>query len=254
MPKVKYYDKSNIDRAVQDVINKVESYRSAELKYGVPKSTIEFKIKHPDHKNTCGPSPVLNEEEEMILVYWILETARKRFPKKANDLKSSVQNFLNDHPRKNLFNNNRPGDGWVKAFLKRHPEIVERSSESVSAASARVSEKDIRLWFSELETYIKGNDLEDVISDPTRVYNADETGFEVSPSTGKVFAKRGAKNVYTIDRGAAKENITVIFAFSANEEIGVPMIIYPYVRFPEKIAKSANPEWGIGRSRSRKDG
>ncbi|CAH1968858.1 unnamed protein product [Acanthoscelides obtectus] len=140
----------------------------------------------------------------MILVNWILETARKGFPKKANDPKSSVQNFLNDHPRKNPFNNNRLGDGWVKAFLNRHPEIVERSSESVSAASARVSEKDIRLWFSELETYIKGNDLEDAISDPTRVYNADETGFEVSPSTGKVFAKRGAKNVYTIDRGAAK--------------------------------------------------
>ncbi|CAH2001068.1 unnamed protein product [Acanthoscelides obtectus] len=112
MPKVQDYDKSNIERAVQDVINKVESYRSAELKYGVPKSTIEFKIKHPDHKNTCGPSPVLNEEEEVILVNWILETARKGFPKKANDLKSSVQNF--DHPRKNPFNNNRPGDGWVK--------------------------------------------------------------------------------------------------------------------------------------------
>ncbi|CAH1979773.1 unnamed protein product [Acanthoscelides obtectus] len=55
-----------------------------------------------------------------------------------------------------------------EAFLKRHPEIVERSSESVSAAT--------------------------------------------------------------------------------NGEIGVPMIIYPYVRFPEKIAKTVNPEWGIGRS------
>nr|CAH7768836.1 unnamed protein product [Callosobruchus chinensis] len=58
MPKLKEYDKSNLDGAVQDVINKVESYRS----------TIEFRIKHPGHKDTCGPSPVLSDEEEKILV------------------------------------------------------------------------------------------------------------------------------------------------------------------------------------------
>nr|CAI5845544.1 unnamed protein product [Callosobruchus analis] len=247
MPKLKEYDKSN-DRAVKDVINKVESYRSAEKKYGIPKSTIEFRIKHPGHKDTCGPSPVLSDEEEKILVNWIIDTASKGFPKKANDLKSSVQKFLNDHPRNNPFKNNRPGDGWVKAFLKRHREISERTSESVSSASACVSEKDIRQWFSEVGNYIKESGLKDVIADPSRVYNADETGFEINPSTGKVFAKRGAKNVYKIDRGAAKENITVIFAFSASGQISVPMIIYPYVRFPEKIAKSINPEWGIGRS------
>nr|CAI5863634.1 unnamed protein product [Callosobruchus analis] len=248
MPKLKEYDKSNLDRAVKDVINKVESYRSAEKKYGIPKSTIEFRIKHPGHKDTCGPSPVLSDEEEKILVNWIIDTASKGFPKKANDLKSSVQKFLNDHPRNNPFKNNRPGDGWVKAFLKRHREISERTSESVSSASACVSEKDIRQWFSEVGNYIKESGLKDVIADPSRVYNADETGFEINPSTGKVFANRGAKNVYKIDRGAAKENITVIFAFSASGQISVPMIIYPYVRFPEKIAKSINPEWGIGRS------
>lgn len=39
-----------------------------------------------------------------------------------------------------------------------------------------------------------------------------------------------------------------MFSFSASGDICVPMIIYPYMRFPEKIAKSVNPEWGIGRS------
>lgn len=43
-----------------------------------------------------------------------MDTARKGFPRKANDLKLSVQKFLNDNPRKNPFKENRPGDGWVK--------------------------------------------------------------------------------------------------------------------------------------------
>jgi hypothetical protein len=44
---------------------------------------------------------------------WILELARKGFPRKKNDIISSVQNFLIYHPRPNLFKNNRPGEGWM---------------------------------------------------------------------------------------------------------------------------------------------
>lgn len=48
---------------------------------------------------------------------WIKDTAIKGFPRKANDLKSSVQKFLNANPRKHSFKNNRPGDGWVKVGI-----------------------------------------------------------------------------------------------------------------------------------------
>lgn len=45
--------------------------------------------------------------------------ARKGFPRKANDLKASVQNFLTNNPRNNPFQNNRPGDGWVKVRIRK---------------------------------------------------------------------------------------------------------------------------------------
>ena len=44
---------------------------------------------------------------------WILESARKDFPKKKDDI-SSDQNFLILHPRPNPFENNHPGESWVK--------------------------------------------------------------------------------------------------------------------------------------------
>lgn len=60
-----------------------------------------------------------------------------------------------------------------------------RSSEGGTTASACVTEKDIRGWFEAIETYVKKN-LEDVMMDPTRIFNEDETGFQICPQTGNV--------------------------------------------------------------------
>nr|CAH7736048.1 unnamed protein product [Callosobruchus chinensis] len=86
------------------------------------------------------------------------------------------------------------------------------------------------------------------MEDPSRVYNGDETGFQICPNTGKVFAAKGAKNVYSVEKGSPKENITVMFSFSASGVTCPPMIVYPYKRVPEKISMTVNPDWGIGRS------
>nr|CAH7736446.1 unnamed protein product [Callosobruchus chinensis] len=67
MPKLKQYDRSKLENALRDIQNGTESYRTAKKKYGIPKSTLEFKLKHPGHKETLGPSPVLTLEEEALL-------------------------------------------------------------------------------------------------------------------------------------------------------------------------------------------
>jgi hypothetical protein len=54
---------------------------------------------------------------------WILELARKGFPRKK-DIISSVQNFLISHPRTNPFKINRPGEGWIKVKEKFHSAFV----------------------------------------------------------------------------------------------------------------------------------
>ena len=55
---------------------------------------------------------------------WILELATKGFPRKKDDIISSVQNFLILHPRSNPFKNNRPGEGWIKVKEKFHSALV----------------------------------------------------------------------------------------------------------------------------------
>ncbi|CAH1975884.1 unnamed protein product [Acanthoscelides obtectus] len=161
---------------------------------------------------------------------WIKDNAAKDFPRKENDLKNSLQRFLTVNPRPHKFNDNRPGDRWVKGFLKRHPDISKRTAEGVILRPVHVPQNRTS------ET------------DHSRILNADELGFEICPSTGKVFAAKGTRNVYSVECGSSKENITVLFTFSADSTTCVPMVVFPYQRIPEKITKGINPKWGIGRS------
>ena len=71
---------------------------------------------------------------------------------------------------------------------------MERTSEAVTEASSCVSEENIRKWFDEVQKYIRENNLEEVMDDPSRIFNGDETGFQKCSSTGCVLAEKGGKN------------------------------------------------------------
>jgi helix-turn-helix, Psq domain. len=68
MPKKNEYNAESMEAAINEVKNNNMSFRNAAHKYGVPKSTLEFKIKNPGHKDTCGPNPILSAREESELV------------------------------------------------------------------------------------------------------------------------------------------------------------------------------------------
>lgn len=59
--------------------------------------------------------------------------------------------------------------------MQRHPLISVRTSEHVTTASACVSEKDIKKWFSDIHQYLVDEKLDDILQDPTRLFNGDET-------------------------------------------------------------------------------
>jgi hypothetical protein len=93
---------------------------------------------------------------------------------------------------------------------------VERTSEVVTEASSCVSEENIRKWFDEVQEYIRENNLEEVMNDPSRICNGDETGFQICPCAGRVLAEKGAKNVYSITQGKYNCNV---FIFSKWEKM-----------------------------------
>jgi hypothetical protein len=171
---------------------------------------------------------------------------KERFPQEERESTiSSVRGFLMKNSRLNPFKVNHPGDVWLKVmcecmclftasslicllardsarglipydifftgFLRRHLEIVEGTIEPVTSAISCVSEANIRNWFA-----IKEKKLKESMSDPSRIFNRDKMGFQICPSTCRVLATKGAKNVHCIEKGSSKENITVMFTFSVD--------------------------------------
>ncbi|KAJ8943143.1 hypothetical protein NQ318_022884 [Aromia moschata] len=217
-------------------------------KYGIPRSTLQFRLGPKFSKTRPGPKKYLSKEEEDMLVTWVLESHRKGFPKRKIALQLSVKNFMDSNNRTNPFKDNMSGNTWYSSFLKRHPTLTSRTPEAVTAASSNVSEKYISKWFAEIEDYLKSKDTFEILQDPTRIYNGDETCFLFCPKLGKVIAPKGAKNVYEVDKGQAKQNLTVMLSFSASGAITPPMIIFPNKRLNTVVAQSIPDDWGIGMS------
>ena len=92
--------------------------------------------------------------------------------------------------------------------------------------------------------------MSDIMLDPTRIFNTDETCIQLCPKSGKVLGFRGWKNIYEVAAGPEKSNLTFLGTFSASGEVVAPMLIYPYVRLPEDIVCNVPDEFYIGRSDS----
>lgn len=63
--------------------------------------TLQFRLSNKFRKIGHGPPSVLTSKEEKEIIDWIFEYQQKRFPRRFEDIQSSVRQFLNNVPRKN---------------------------------------------------------------------------------------------------------------------------------------------------------
>lgn len=64
--------------------------------------------------------------------------------------------------------------------------------------------------FLKVTDFATDQNWQDCLSDPNKIFNMDETSFCVNPKLGKVLAKRGAKNIYTMSMNNEKDCYTVL--------------------------------------------
>ena len=68
------------------------------------------------------------------------------------------------------------------------------------------------------------NGHENILDDPSCIYNCNETGFPMAPKAGK-----GEAHVYQAGTSSLKTQITALIASSAMGHFIPPMIVYPRV-------------------------
>ena len=98
--------------------------REAGRKYGIPRATLNRKLK--GQNNLHGYRTALSKEEEIQICEYIALMAEWGFPMLKAELRHFVKGYIE---RKGItvsaFVKNLPGNDWAEGFLKRHKNGVE---------------------------------------------------------------------------------------------------------------------------------
>lgn len=231
---MKVLKRSYVDYSEEDLRRAIElcksgsSVRTAAIECHIPKSTLIKKIRtNTTTIGQVGAKPYFTEIEENDMKWWLLTCAEKGYPRSKNDLFSLCKQSLNIFPRKKQtpFKNGTPSHTWCKHFLRRHPELKMRGPRLISNASAKVSKEELCTWHNYISRYFDAKGYGEILLDPSRLFNADESGFEYNPKQASVIAsKQGA--VHTIHYGAAKVSQTVLITCCADGTFMKPFILY----------------------------
>lgn len=238
------YSPEDLLKAVNLVREGMKMYKAA-MKCNVPKTTLSRKIHGYENVGARkGPSTVLTQEEEDDLVTWILYNAAHGEPVSKRKLLDCVKKYVISKNRKTPFTNGRPGKHWYQSFMKRHPNLSERVAQSLTKARASVCEQDIRTWFSKIKENHEKKHLLNI--PPERIFNLDESAFQIVPSDNVVLAEKGAKFVYKV-ASTDKTNVTILTTISAAGKLLPPMMLFNLKYPPKKqILEKIPSHWEVG--------
>lgn len=223
-----------MDKAIQAVIDNGINIRQAAEEFNVPKSTLGDRISGRTlHGAKSGRSKYLSDEEEDILVKFLLKCASIGYPHSRKEVIALVQRFCDSRDM-----NVQVTHGWWEKYCLRHPEISLRTTSALLYARAKGQNTEALFsYFDILEDTFSEHKLHDK---PALIFNMDETGLPLSPAPIKGVCKKGTKTPNSITSGD-KSQITVIGCVSAAGHCIPPMIIWDRKTLQADMTKGELP-------------
>ena len=224
-------------------VEKGISLRQAAEMYQIPKSTL---FEHVTGKvkfgARSGPDPYLSVEEEEELVNFLVQVAEIGYPHTKKQVFSIVQQILIS---KGI--NSSVSNGWWERFCKRNPNVSLRSAVPLSLARASATDPEmLSRYYDTLEDCLRSNDIFDT---PQAIFNCDETGLALNPTSLRVVQECGAKNPNFIS-GGDKSQLTVLVCSSAAGYALPPYIIFDRLTWNPKLADAEVPGSLYGMSKN----
>jgi hypothetical protein len=182
-----------LHRAKQDV-DRGARITSAVDFYGIPCTTLRSHVQSITLGRKRGKTSVLTPSEEKKLVTYLHDMANCGFPLTWLQLKLKVASLVQDG-HETPFKDGVPGNGWIRWFHKRHPEVSLRSAQTLEMARARsLCPENVASFYHNLQEAYTEHEY-----DPSYIWNADESGAQAGRSRGgQVLAKTGTRSVYII--------------------------------------------------------
>lgn len=151
------------------------SVRAAAKMHQIPRITLARWIKLAVVKKSLGSKKVVfTQSQETELVQHLLDLESRFYGVTIRDVQKLAYELAEKNSLPHPFNHERKiaGRNWLDAFLKRNPKLSFRKPEATSAARARGFNKpSVNAFFDLLE-----NTLHKKRFQPSRIFNADETG------------------------------------------------------------------------------
>ena len=232
--KYKEWSEERMKLAMQAVLEKGVSIRTAAEIYRVPKSTLGDRISGRVLPGmTSGPARYLSQREEEELVTFLIRTSSIGYGRCRKEVIALVERILLARGERKKVSN-----GWWQKFLKRYPQLTLRTPAALSYSRVHAADQDsINAYFDILEETLEENDL---ASQPCRIFNVDETGLCLNPSPLKTVHVKGQKNPSQCSSGN-RGQITVVGCVSAGGQIIPPMVIWNRKTVPAQLAQMECP-------------
>ena len=203
--KTAHYDEEKMRQAVQLVQSNAMGYKKAAKLCGVNLSTLKDQAMGKRKKMGAGREPRLSKDIEEELAKCIELFASWGFGMGRSEVIEVVREFVNHEFPDMKMEVTRE---WMDSFLKRHPTLTLRKPEQLkkTRVKAITAVDDLQDFYKLFETECTKNNL---LNNPDRLYNVDETGFPLDPTRSKVLAEKGARNLFRVIGGSGREQITV---------------------------------------------
>lgn len=214
------YTEDALQSCLAEIRAKTKTQRQASQFYGIPRSTINNKLKNRFDKHP-GRQTVFSQNEEKVVCAHIMKLSEYGFPITEYDLRCIMKSYLDKRGQKvGQFkkNDNMPGYEWCKSFIKRHTEITTRICSNIKRERAAIDETIINNYFDNLEQSI--NDIP-----AQNIWNYDETNLSDDPGTTKVLCKKGSKYIERI-LNSSKACTSLMLCGNATGELMPLYIVY----------------------------
>jgi hypothetical protein len=122
MTKTGQWTSDSLAKAITAVKRGNMGLRQAARAYNIPPSSLYDHLTGKIKKRKRGPQGVLSQEEEALVVEWILNTQEEGRSVTIQQLKLKVAEIT--RTRQTPFTKGIPGPTWWKLFKARHPDLV----------------------------------------------------------------------------------------------------------------------------------
>lgn len=242
--------KENLERSVKAVIKKEKTAYGAAKEYNVVKPTLLRHVKKCqasslpsfEYKHNNDTNKVFTDEEETLLVEYILKASRLNYGLTLKNVRSLAYQFDTTNGKKydpSLDTNKIAGKEWRRTLRKRHEKLLSlRKPEATSLArSTAFNKANVAIVFTNFKKA-----LEKIPGiTPFQIWNCDETGISTVHVPPKILATKGLKQVGSMTSGERGTNVTMIAAINAGGVFIPPMLIFPRVNFRDHMLKGAPP-------------